>query len=235
MQAMAATKANYDAIYAQKRVFLRYPADWIIRFHNMTLRDRLAPGAKVLDYGCGSGNNAVFFTRQGYDVTLSDITKTAQPLVDENFIDAHMAPRDVAVLDPTPERLPWPDATFDFVVSNQVLYYLPSYAELSRIAAELHRVTKPGGLCFLTMIGPKNYYITDHVKSVRDGVHEVFIGGDHRLAGATGYHEFILVPRDEDHLAELMQPWTRRDIGYFDQRMGDMTSNFHWIFVGEKN
>lgn len=31
-----------------------------------------------------------------------------------------------------------------------------------------------------------------------------------------------------------MQPWQRRDIGYFDQRLGDMTSNFHWIFVGER-
>lgn len=234
MERYEITKSNYERVYSEKRVFLRYPADWVIRFHNMMLSHELDAGAKVLDYGIGSGNNAVFLAKQGYDIMGADVTDTVLPLVAENFNDARLPVPEVEILDQVPKQLPWRDASFDFVLSNQVLYYLPGYEELTHIAAELHRITRPGGVFFLTMMGSKNYYIRECSRSMENGVFEVFIGGDHRLAGSGPYHEYILVPKGEGHLCELMRPWKCEDIGYFDQRMGDMTSNFHWIFVGRK-
>ena len=45
------------------------------------------------------------------------------------------------------EELPWPDATFDCVVSNVSLVY----ADLPKALAEIYRVTKPGALLHLKM------------------------------------------------------------------------------------
>jgi SAM-dependent methyltransferase len=228
------TRTNYDRVYENRSVFLRWPADWVLRFHNMALRSRLERGARVLDYGCGSGNNAVFLALQGYHVTLADVTETAVPLVRENFRDHNLLAPPVEIVPQNPERLPWADGTFDFVLSNQVLYYLPSESDLKRVVAELARVTRPGGIAFFTMIGPRNHAIQDHTVSVTNDVHEIDLGGGHRLSQGGRYHEFMFVVRDEDHLKQVFDAYTPMTTGYFDQSMLDMRSNFHWIFAGQK-
>jgi ubiquinone/menaquinone biosynthesis C-methylase UbiE len=45
------------------------------------------------------------------------------------------------------ESIPFPDASFDFVISIEVLRYLP---ESARAIKEMARVLKPGGVCLTT-------------------------------------------------------------------------------------
>jgi ubiquinone/menaquinone biosynthesis C-methylase UbiE len=47
------------------------------------------------------------------------------------------------------ERLPFPDAFFDFVLCIEVLRYLPQSSECLR---EMARVLKPGGMCLFTAL-----------------------------------------------------------------------------------
>jgi hypothetical protein len=94
------------------------------------------------------------------------------------------------------------------------------------------RVLRPGGLVFFTMMGPTNYYITHHLKDVHGGVYEISIDEKgHRLEGVK---EMIFLVRDEEHLKDLFSEFECLTSGYFDQRMFDLRSNFHWIFVGRK-
>lgn len=144
---------NYEALYCKKEGFLRYPADWIIRFHNMYLKRHL-PCGRVLDYGCGGGNNSIFFIEKGYETYGIDVAKESISLIKENLksrnLDSRLAEK-FSIVSPDSTNLPFPDAYFDFVLSNQVLYYLSSEEQIKKVVLEISRCLRPGGVVFFTM------------------------------------------------------------------------------------
>jgi SAM-dependent methyltransferase len=227
---------NYETRYSKEEVFLRYPADWVIRFHNMFLKKNIPEGGKILDYGCGSGNNSVFFMQKGYSVFGVDVAPSFKNLVAKNLalhsVDkSALANFSVITADTT--TINFSDNHFDFVLANQVLYYLPTEEHLRKICVEIRRILRPGGFVFITMMGPRNYFITHHLKQVHDErVYEISMEDKkHRLYGI---RQFILVVRDEEDLCNLFDVFEPVTVGYFDQKMFDMNSNFHYIFVGKK-
>ena len=146
-QFLQANQDNYEELYTKRQAFLRYPADWVIRFHNMYLRQNI-PGGRVLDYGCGSGNNSVFFMEQGYEVHGVDVADESLALVKLNLEKGHLDPSIIDRFSIIPRdnvTLPFEDEFFDVVVSNQVLYYLPSEEHIKRVCQELSRCLRPGG------------------------------------------------------------------------------------------
>ncbi len=231
---LEANKKNYQDLYTKRQAFLRYPADWLIRFHNMYLRSHLLTG-RVLDYGCGSGNNSMLFIDKGYEVYGVDTSRAALSLIKENLrsrrLDARMIRR-FSVIRPM-EKLPFPDGYFDFIFSNQVLYYLPSAQNIREVCEDMSRCLRPGGVVFFTMMGPRNYYITDYTKRiVTEHVHDVRIDDPgHRLHGV---RELVYLVRTRSELKSLFSMFSCLSTGYFDQQMFDMRSNYHWIFIGEK-
>lgn len=226
-------KNNYQSLYSKDEAFLRYPADWVIRFHNMFMKEHL-PTGKILDYGCGSANNSIFFIRYGYDVYGVDVAENTKELIERNFEFHHIDKKllnKFSIIPPDNIKLPFEDNTFDFIISNQVLYYLPSEEHIKRVLKELKRCIKPSGVVFFTVMGPKNYYMTEKTIRIHDGkIHEVEINvPNHRLYGLK---EMIYLVETEDELKDLFSDFKCITTGYFDQRMFDVTSNFHWIFVG---
>lgn len=228
-------KNNWEKFYSDKGIFLRYPADWVIRFHNLYLKKNI-PQGKILDYGCGTGNNSMFFLDKGYDVWGVDVSPSFLNLVRANLedrkYDTGLLSR-FSVIPPENVKLPFEDNFFDFIISNQVLYYLSSEEQIKKVVRELSRCLKPGGAIFITMMGPKNYYITHHATQIHNRrVYEIsFDDPNDRLKG---YREFIYLVRDENDLRNLFSEFTPVEIGYFDQGMFTVKSNFHWIFVGKK-
>jgi SAM-dependent methyltransferase len=229
-------KEYYDKAYSSARTFLRYPADWIIRFHNMYMRPNV-PSGRVFDYGFGSGNNAIFFMQKGYEVHGLDITEHAVGQLAENLKANGIGPEamerfKIAPYTPGQFRLAYPDGHFDAVVSNQVLYFLPDEQAIREVTAELARVTRPGGAAFFTMMGPSHHYIRYHATAILDGrVFMAEIEPPHRLAGLK---QMIFLVRDEEECADVFSAFECVDVGYFDQRMLDLKSNHHWIFIGRK-
>jgi SAM-dependent methyltransferase len=218
---------HYADIYGRRQTFLRYPADWIIRFHNIYLRENI-PRGRVLDFGCGSGNNMKFFLDQGYDVTGTDIVDDVVPLVRENLGNKGV----VQILPPNIERLPFADGSFDVVLSNQVLYYLASRQRIEAMSREFARVLRPGGAVFITMMGLRNYYCSGKLaRNLGDDVYEVVIEGANRLSG---FHQVIYAVRDDEHLRDLFGNFEPLTTGYVDQSLFDLKSSFHWIFAGRK-
>jgi SAM-dependent methyltransferase len=231
---LAENQANYENLYAREEAFLRYPADWLIRFHNMFLRSRLPDGGRALDYGCGSGNNSVFLIQKGFETHGVDVAPSFKNLLKRNFelhgIDEKLT-ANFGIISSDQTTLPFEDATFDFIVSNQVLYYLPNEQHIKQVCNELARCLKPGGAVFFTMMGPKNYYITRHSKPLGNDTYDIRINTPgHRLHGV---HEVVYLVRSEQHCRSLFGAFKPLTIGYFDQAMFDMESNFHWIYVGE--
>jgi len=232
---LSGNKKNYEDLYSKQQAFLRYPADWIIRFHNMYLKNNI-PSGKVLDYGCGGGNNSVFFIEKGYETWGVDVAESFIDLVKANLasksLDVKLA-KNFSVISPESTTLSFEDNSLDIIISNQVLYYLPTEEHIKKLCKEFYRCLKPSGVVFFTMMGSNNYYITHHAKQIHnDRIYEVRITEPgHRLYGVK---ELIFMVRDREDLCSLFSQFKVLSTGYFDQSMFDLYSNFHWIFIGTK-
>ena len=105
------------------------------------LTELLAPraGEDVLDAATGTGEVAIRAARTGARVTAIDISEPmlekARRSADELGVPVQFDLGDV-------EYLPYDDASFDVVASNFGLVFAPDHAN---VAAELARVTRPGG------------------------------------------------------------------------------------------
>ena len=105
---------------------------------------RLAPGAAVLDVGCGTGTLAVAAKRRvGAAGTVHGIDASPE-MIDRARRKAGKAGVDVAFQTAVVESLPFPDAQFDAVLSTLMLHHLPRPAR-QQCAREMRRVLKPGG------------------------------------------------------------------------------------------
>jgi SAM-dependent methyltransferase len=97
------------------------------------------PGARVLDIACGTGNATIPLARRGGVVTGLDMTP---PLLEEARARAAREGIDVRFDEGFAEALPYPDASFDVVVSMFGIMFSP-FPET--VAAEMARVLRPGG------------------------------------------------------------------------------------------
>jgi SAM-dependent methyltransferase len=97
------------------------------------------PGERWLDVATGTGEIAIPAAKQGASVTGIDI---APRLIETARERARASGVDVALEVGDAERLPYPDAEFDVVVSAFGVMFAP---DQRASAAELARVTRPGG------------------------------------------------------------------------------------------
>ena len=100
----------------------------------------LKPGTKVLDVACGTGNLSLPAARLGANVTGIDI---APNLIEQARANAAREGLKAQFDEGDAEALPYPDASFDATVTMYGAMFAP---RPDVVAAELKRVTKPGGL-----------------------------------------------------------------------------------------
>src|SRR2546428_8927343 len=114
-----------------------------------------ARGLRVLEIGCGLGNDGVRFAKAGADYTGVDLTDAAIELARKRFELSGLR-GELRVSDA--ENLDFADESFDLVYSHGVLHHTPDTA---RAVREIHRVLVPGG-CAIVMLyhrGSYNYRV----------------------------------------------------------------------------
>jgi ubiquinone/menaquinone biosynthesis C-methylase UbiE len=110
-----------------------------------------APGPtarRILDVGCGTGNLA-FFCEFPENYRLFGVELWPAQLRQAAEKDAYEALCQVNLVD----GLPFVSESFDMIVCNEILMYLPQATEMLR---ELHRVLTPGGKLFV--YNPINWF-----------------------------------------------------------------------------
>jgi len=104
-------------------------------------RELAGEGAlRALDVGCGTGFNVQRLRERGFDVVGLEPAEGMRARAQANNPGAE-------IVDGDAEALPFPDASFDLVLSIEVVRYL---ADPARAFAEMARVLRPGGRAIVT-------------------------------------------------------------------------------------
>ena len=123
---------------------------------------KIMAGDKVLDVGCGTGALTLTAARQaGPAGAVMGIDASPQMIAVARQKAAHAgsgANFEVGLV----ERITYPEASFDVVISRLVIHHLPD--DLKRLAfGEIFRVLKPGGRVFLADFAPPSNPILAHL------------------------------------------------------------------------
>jgi SAM-dependent methyltransferase len=109
---------------------------------------------KVLDIGCGLGNNLLPFLVNGckcFGVEITDeIAQLSQDVLHKKGF------KEVVVKKGNNRLLPFDSHEFDLVISNNVLHYEKNEEDYLKALAEYSRVLKKGGALFLMTVGEEH-------------------------------------------------------------------------------
>ncbi len=104
---------------------------------------RLAPGERVLDLGSGAGTDSLIAAQMvGEQGHVTGIDMTPEMLAKARAAAVEIGVTNVEFVEGEAERLPFPDASFDIVISNGVIDLIP---DKDAVFTELFRVLAPGG------------------------------------------------------------------------------------------
>lgn len=107
-------------------------------------------GKECLDAGCGGGRFLIALSRLGakkvvgIDISAEAVAAANQRIQEKGFVGTAEA-KQSSVLE-----IPFPDASFDYVVSSGVIHHTP---DPKKGFSELVRVLRPGGKLFLSVYG----------------------------------------------------------------------------------
>ena len=127
---------------------------------------RIQPGQRILDVGCGTGTLDLLIKEKhphadvvgldpDYQILAIARRKAERERVEIRFEEGYA------------DRLPYPDSSFDRVVSSLVFHHLPRDSKVASLR-EIRRVLRPGGELHLADIGgPPNVLLRIAVQPLR--------------------------------------------------------------------
>jgi ubiquinone/menaquinone biosynthesis C-methylase UbiE len=139
--------AMYDLAAGHYDAIKHFDADWERRFLGEALAGAIGsmPGARVLDIGAGTGRTArALLAASDFDGLLVCLEPSRRMLALGRRLTSHP---DVAWVRGWAVPLPFPSASFDFVVSLEMLEFT---SKPKRTVQEIVRVLRPGGWLLIT-------------------------------------------------------------------------------------
>lgn len=134
---------------------------WNPYWHLFALvKERFRPGSRLLDFGCGWGDNSAIFAHIGYQVEGFDISEgnldVARQLAEKEGLanQVHFSVQRA-------ESLNYPDGEFDVIAGVDILHHV----EISSAIGECRRVLREGGVAFF--IEPLSNPLVDAIRNTR--------------------------------------------------------------------
>jgi len=150
-----------------------------IYLFDQLLKGRITSEMRVLDAGCGSGRNLVYFFRSGFNT--SGVDQSSEAIAQIQSLAAQLAPhlpednfRAAAI-----EQMPFDDESFDVVISSAVLHFARDEAHWRSMVREMWRVLKPGGIFFARLAS--SIGMEDKIKQIEGRRYHLPDGSDRFL------------------------------------------------------
>ncbi len=142
-----------DGAYAAAYARLEFPGTYYLAFRGLPeIFARHVAGKRALDFGCGTGRSTRLLGKLGFDAVGVDIS--AEMIREALARDATGDYRLVA--DGTVG--PWPDGTFDLILSAFTFDNIPTADGKVRLFGELARLLKPRGRIVNLVSAPEIYW-----------------------------------------------------------------------------
>ncbi|MEA3494396.1 MAG: class I SAM-dependent methyltransferase [Candidatus Margulisiibacteriota bacterium] len=125
------------------------------------IKDQLKTG-KILDWGCGLGQMSYLLKNRGFDVISYDIDQNGRKFLDRIG--------QTLILAEDPVKMPFPDGSFEAVLSSGVLEHVPDH--LASIK-EISRILKDNGYLIIFRLPNRYSYIEFVSDLLRRGDHPV--------------------------------------------------------------
>jgi len=146
-QPLSAVGPVWEGIYSDGQALNRYPFDSVVQFiYRNFSRSKPRSETRILEIGCGAGNNLWFAAREGFRVAGVDGSPSAIEFARKRFAEEGLE-GDLRVADFI--HLPFEDDTFDFVIDRAALT-CSTFPEARQAVAEVRRVLIPDGKFFFT-------------------------------------------------------------------------------------
>lgn len=206
---------------------IHHPEGHIIRIYHQILKYEFGlTSGKVFDFGMGTGVHLSWLVSQGdwepygCDISAEGVQQTQllMPQYKDHFIQTS----------PNPELGSLFDVQFDFILTNQVLYYMEDEV-IENVVEQLHKMLKPGGLFLASMMTTKNWYYSLSEEIEGSTLRRVDIPG--RLN-----EETFINFRTQEELSDTFKLFERLHIGYYDSAIReDEGPGHHGFFLGRKS
>jgi len=196
-------------------------ADWLAPDPDVAAAVALLRGRgarSVLDLGCGVGRHACFLADAGFQVQAMDASASG---LDFARRQAREHGLDIAFSDGLMTELPYADASFDYVLSFNVIYHGDG-GVVGRAINEIHRVLKPGGLFHGTMLSKRNHTY---------GVGKEIAPNTFVITGAEGDK---IHPHFYCNAAELVKLFEDFELLSLFDREHEKPGHFHWHLLAER-
>ncbi len=205
---MKSTTNIWNEHYTRVKSRLLYPDENLVRILN---KIEIKSGA-ALDFGAGSGRHSILLKNFGFSVTSVDYSENSLALIKE--------------LDPTINTIlaseppyPFPDISFDLIVSWGVLHYNPEET-IHKILAEKYRILKKGG------------YLAGTIRA--DG--DTFLGVKEGKISAKDLAGADAKLYSKESVVSLLNQFSNTQLGYMERTpIGKLEEKIsHWIFLCRK-
>ncbi len=109
--------------------------DWLDQYQDIIINTN----TKIVDLGCGLGNNSLYLKRLNKEVIGVDFSKEALEFIKNNIKDVETLEVDIS------NPLPFNDNQFDLVIADLSLHYFDNKTTI-KIMKEIKRILKDNGV-----------------------------------------------------------------------------------------
>ena len=151
-----------ETIYGKYNQFNLYPFDSVVTFiYRNYPRDKERAQIKLLELGCGSGNNLWFAAREGFNVTGIDGSESAISFAKNRFFKENL---EGCFINGDFTSLPLKNNEFDLVIDRCSIVCV-NFEGAKKTLKEVFRVLKLGGLFFLNLYSDRHSsYMTSNLQ-----------------------------------------------------------------------